>query len=66
MTEGDQLSVYLIGHGSYDEHEYKFNIAGPDLTDSDILEALNQVPSGNQVLVNTSSASGAGGELWQA
>ena len=66
MAADDQLSVYLVGHGSYDEHEYKFNIAGPDLTDSDILEALNQVPSANQVLVNTSSASGAGGELWQA
>lgn len=66
MSGSDQLSVYLIGHGSYDEHEYKFNIAGPDLTDSDIREALDQVPSGNQVLVNTSSASGAGGELWQA
>ena len=66
VDAADQLSVYLIGHGSYDDHEYKFNIAGPDLTDSDILEALDQVPSTNQVLVNTSSASGAGSELWHA
>lgn len=66
MTEGDQLTVYLIGHGSYDDHEYKFNIAGPDLTDTDILDAMQAVPSSNQVLVNTSSASGAGAELWQS
>ncbi len=66
MTGGDQLTVYLIGHGSYDDHEYKFNIAGPDLTDTDILDAMQAVPSDNQILVNTSSASGAGAELWQS
>lgn len=64
MSANDLLTVYLIGHGSYDDHEYKFNIAGPDLTDADILNAMGSVPSGNQVLVNTSSASGAGAELW--
>ena len=66
MSRDDQLTVYLIGHGSYDDHEYKFNIAGPDLTDTDILNAMQAVPSSNQVLVNTSSASGAGAELWQS
>src|SRR4051794_30656688 len=28
----DSLVVILIGHGTYDGHEYKFNIPGPDLT----------------------------------
>ncbi|MEM7500923.1 MAG: hypothetical protein AAF417_02715 [Pseudomonadota bacterium] len=65
MSADDQLTVYLIGHGSYDDHEYKFNIAGPDLTDADILEALQGAPTERQVLINTSSASGAGTELWQ-
>lgn len=65
MADSDQLTVYLIGHGSYDDHEYKFNIAGPDLTDADILSAMQGVPSTDQVLVNTSSASGAAAELWQ-
>ena len=65
MSADDQLTVYLIGHGSYDDHEYKFNIAGPDLTDADILEVLQRVPTQRQVLINTSSASGAGTELWQ-
>jgi hypothetical protein len=59
MTASDRLAVYLIGHGSYDEYEYKFNIAGPDLTGGDLAEALNELPGGNQLIVNTSSASGA-------
>lgn len=66
VTDSDQLTVYLLGHGSYDDHEYKFNIAGPDLTDADIVNALNAIDARNQILVNTSSASGAGKELWQA
>lgn len=65
MAADDQLTVYLIGHGSYDDHEYKFNIAGPDLTDADILDALKDVPAQRQVLINTSSASGAAAELWE-
>ena len=64
MSDNDLLTVYLVGHGSYDDREYKFNIAGPDLTDADILDALSAIPSTSQVLVNTSSASGAGAELW--
>lgn len=59
MTASDRLAVYLIGHGSYDDYEYKFNIGGPDLTGGDLAEALNELPGGNQLIVNTSSASGA-------
>ncbi len=62
----DQLIVYLIGHGSYDDHEYKFNLAGPDLTDADILAALDRVPAASQIIVNTSSASGAAADRWQS
>lgn len=58
-TASDQVAVYLIGHGSYDDHQYKFNIPGPDLTDTDLRDALDALPSTNQLLVNTSSASGA-------
>lgn len=61
----DQLIVYLIGHGSYDDHDYKFNLPGPDLTGADIAEALDAITTDNIVLVNTSSASGALKELVQ-
>ena len=59
ITGSDRLTIYLIGHGSYDEYEYKFNITGPDLTGADLAEALNELPGENQLIVNTSSASGA-------
>jgi len=66
VGEGDQLYVYLVGHGSYDDEEYKFNIRGPDLTDADLRDALNGISSGYQVVVNTSSASGAAADSLQA
>ena len=62
-VDSDQVALFLIGHGSYDDHEYKFNIPGPDLTGEDIAEILNDLPSTSQLLVNTSSASGAIAEL---
>ncbi len=58
MTDDDRLLFYLIGHGSFDDHEYKFNIAGPDLTDTDLFELLDGL-RGSQLIVNTSSSSGA-------
>lgn len=58
MTADDRLLLYLIGHGSFDDHEYKFNIAGPDLTDTDLFELLDGLP-GSQLVVNTGSSSGA-------
>jgi len=66
VTAEDELYVYLVGHGSFDDEEYKFNIPGPDLTDSDLLTALDATPSGLQLVVNTSSASGAAADAWQA
>lgn len=59
----DWLALFLVGHGSYDDHEYKFNIPGPDLTGEDIAAALDALPASSQLLVNTSSASGAITEL---
>lgn len=59
MTNADRAAIYLIGHGSFDGQEYKFNIAGPDLTASDFKEVLATLPGQNHFLVNTSSTSGA-------
>jgi hypothetical protein len=63
VSDGDQVALYMIGHGSYDDHEYKFNIQGPDLTGEDIAGMLNGLPGSSQLLVNTSSASGALADL---
>ncbi len=59
VNADDRVVIYLIGHGSYDGYEYKFNLPGPDLTGEQLVELLNALPSNNQLLVNTSSASGA-------
>lgn len=63
LGSDDTVAVYLVGHGSYDEHEYKFNLPGPDLTGEDLSAMTAALPSSNQLLVNTSSASGASAEL---
>jgi hypothetical protein len=59
MTADDRAAIYLIGHGSFDGTDYKFNIPGPDLTAVDIKDILDKLPGQNHFLVNTSSTSGA-------
>ena len=59
LRASDQLSVFLVGHGSYDDVQYKFNLPGPDLTGEEIVTALDDVVASTQLIVNTSSASGA-------
>jgi len=59
MQADDRFALFLIGHGSYDDYEYKFNIPGPDLTGEDIAAALDDLPATTQLFVNTSSSSGA-------
>jgi hypothetical protein len=61
----DQLVVYLVGHGSYDDHEYKFNLPGEDLTGADLAAALDALGNEYQLIVATSSASGALADLLQ-
>jgi hypothetical protein len=59
MTGEDRAAIYLIGHGSFDGETYKFNIPGPDLSDADLKNVLENFPGQNHFLVNTSSTSGA-------
>jgi hypothetical protein len=54
----DALVVMLIGHGSYDGVEYKFNIPGPDLSGAEIASLLDHVPAGRQLVVVTTSSGG--------
>ncbi len=59
MKTGDQLLVFLIGHGSFDGEWAKFNLAGPDLRDLDYAQMLSSLPTRNVIFINTASASGA-------
>ena len=56
----DSFVLLLIGHGSYDGNEYKFNLRGPDITATDLAALCDKIPAGRQLIVNTSSASGGG------
>jgi hypothetical protein len=55
----DSFVLFLIGHGTFDGTEYKFNIPGPDLSGTEIASLLDRVPATRQLVVNGSSASGA-------
>jgi hypothetical protein len=54
----DEFTLILIGHGSYDGEEYKFNLPGPDISGEEIAVLCDRVPSKRQLIVNTTSASG--------
>jgi hypothetical protein len=55
----DSFALLLIGHGTFDGSEYKFNIPGPDVTAEEIAALLNRIPAARQLVVNMTSASGA-------
>jgi hypothetical protein len=54
----DDFVLILIGHGSFDGVEYKFNLVGPDVSGEELAELCDRVPSKRQLIVNTTSASG--------
>ena len=54
----DDFVLTLIGHGSFDGVEYKFNLVGPDVSAAELAELCNRVPARRQLIVNTTSASG--------
>jgi len=54
----DELIVFLIGHGTFDGTDYKFNLPGPDLSGTELAALLDRIPA-RQLIVNGTSASGA-------
>ena len=52
------LFVFLIGHGSFDGKESKFNLVGPDLSATEYNTLLSALPTRRIVVFNMSSASG--------
>jgi len=56
MTRDDVLLIVLIGHGTFDGTDAKFNLVGRDLESAEWSELLRAVP-GRLVFVNTASAS---------
>ncbi len=54
----DVFVLTLIGHGSYDNVEYKFNLVGPDMSAADLAALCNKIAARRQLIVNATSASG--------
>jgi hypothetical protein len=54
----DDLVVTLIGHGTFDGTEYKFNLVGPDISAAELAALCDKVPARRQLIVDTTSASG--------
>lgn len=57
VKTGDQITVFLIGHGSGAGDEAKFNIVGPDITGLQFASILDGFQQQDMVIVNTTSAS---------
>ena len=55
----DSFGIFLIGHGTFDGTDYKFNLPGPDVTAPELGALLNHIPAGRQLVVNMTSCSGA-------
>jgi len=54
----DDFVLIMIGHGAWDNVEYKFDLVGPDISGEQLAEACNKIASRRQLIVNTTSASG--------
>ena len=54
----DDFVLILIGHGTFDGFQYKFNLVGPDITAQDLARLCDQIRSKRQLIVNTTEASG--------
>ena len=54
----DDFVLILIGHGSFDGVEYKFNLVGPDISAAELAALCNRVAARRQLIVNATSASG--------
>jgi hypothetical protein len=54
----DEFILTLIGHGSFDGVEYKFNLVGPDLTAGEIAAMCSHIAARRQLIVDTTSAAG--------
>ncbi len=57
-TPEDIVFVTLLGHGSFDGTDAKFNLPGPDISAREFNALIRKLPTRQVVFVNTSSSSG--------
>ena len=54
----DVLVITLVGHGSFDGTQYKFNLPGPDVSAEQLALWCDHIAATRQLIINTTSASG--------
>jgi len=57
VRAGDQITIFFVGHGTSDDQDAKFVIAGPDITGVKFAEILEGFPDQDLAVVNTTSSS---------
>ena len=57
VRAGDQITLFFVGHGTSDDQDAKFVIAGPDITGTKFAEILEDFPDQDLAVVNTTSSS---------
>jgi hypothetical protein len=53
----DSVVVTLIGHGTYDDRDYKFALPGPDISGAELAQLLDRIQA-RVLVVNATSSSG--------
>jgi hypothetical protein len=53
----DSFVLFLIGHGTFDEVDYKLSLPGPDISATEIAALLDKIQA-RQLIVNMTSSSG--------
>ena len=65
LQSGDQFTLVLLGHGSFDGSEYRLMLWGDDITGTELVTLLDKLPAtALQLVVNATSASGAIADKW--
>jgi Peptidase C13 family len=59
LSNDDQVVITLIGHGTFDGEEYRFNVPGQDVTANDLREWLQPLQSKQLIVLATSASGGA-------
>jgi hypothetical protein len=54
----DAFVLLMIGHGTFDGTDYKFNLPGPDISGNELATLMNRIQAGRQLVVDMTSASG--------
>jgi hypothetical protein len=54
----DDFVLVLIGHGSFDGTQYKFNLVGPDISADELNALCDKIAAKRQLIVDTTSSSG--------